>query len=130
ADLPGRRLSMGGSPHRQGLTRGTRNGPPAVLVLAGPTASGKSTLALAVAERFDGTIINADSMQLYRELAVLTARPDAASLRPALGGAWGRQTGAGPRAGFLGGARRAKRPARGAACRSWSAAPASICGRS
>lgn len=53
---------------------------PAVLVIAGPTASGKSGLALALAERFDGTIVNADSMQLYRELAVLSARPDAASL--------------------------------------------------
>lgn len=50
-----------------------------VVILAGPTASGKSGLALALAEAFDGTIINADSMQLYRELRILTARPDAAS---------------------------------------------------
>jgi len=48
---------------------------PAALILAGPTASGKSALALAVAERFGGTVINADSMQVYRELRVLTARP-------------------------------------------------------
>ncbi|HSU05673.1 MAG TPA: tRNA (adenosine(37)-N6)-dimethylallyltransferase MiaA [Acetobacteraceae bacterium] len=47
---------------------------PAVIV-AGPTASGKSALALALAQRLDGTIINADSMQVYRELRVLTARP-------------------------------------------------------
>jgi tRNA dimethylallyltransferase len=47
-----------------------------VLIVAGPTASGKSGLALAVAEAFDGTIINADSMQVYAELRILTARPN------------------------------------------------------
>lgn len=46
-----------------------------VLIVAGPTASGKSRLALRLAERFAGVIINADSMQVYRELRVLTARP-------------------------------------------------------
>lgn len=51
---------------------------PPILVVAGPTASGKSALALTLAEAFDGTIINADSMQVYRDLAVLTARPTAA----------------------------------------------------
>ena len=45
------------------------------LIIAGPTASGKSGLALAVAEEFGGTIINADSMQVYKELRILTARP-------------------------------------------------------
>jgi tRNA dimethylallyltransferase len=45
------------------------------ILIAGPTASGKSAAALAVAERMNGTVINADSMQVYRELAVLTARP-------------------------------------------------------
>jgi tRNA dimethylallyltransferase len=45
------------------------------ILIAGPTASGKSTLALALAERLGGTIINADAMQVYRELRVLTARP-------------------------------------------------------
>ena len=49
-----------------------------VVLIAGPTASGKSALALALAERLDATIINADSMQVYSELAVLTARPTAA----------------------------------------------------
>jgi tRNA dimethylallyltransferase len=44
-------------------------------VIAGPTASGKSALALALAERLSGTVINADSMQVYRELRILTARP-------------------------------------------------------
>jgi tRNA dimethylallyltransferase len=48
---------------------------PHALLVAGPTASGKSALALALAERLRGTIINADSMQVYRELRVLTARP-------------------------------------------------------
>lgn len=48
---------------------------PRLIVLAGPTASGKSALALALAERFGGVIINADAMQCYAELRVLTARP-------------------------------------------------------
>lgn len=52
----------------------TAAGPTAVLI-AGPTASGKSGLALAIAEQTGGTIINADSMQVYRDLRVLTARP-------------------------------------------------------
>jgi tRNA dimethylallyltransferase len=51
----------------------------AVLVIGGPTASGKSALALELAERLDGVVINADSMQVYRELPVLTAQPDAAA---------------------------------------------------
>jgi tRNA dimethylallyltransferase len=46
-----------------------------VVVIGGPTASGKSALALALAETLGGAVINADSMQVYRELAVLTARP-------------------------------------------------------
>jgi tRNA dimethylallyltransferase len=45
------------------------------ILIAGPTASGKSGAALELAARFGGTIINADSMQVYRELRVLTARP-------------------------------------------------------
>src|ERR1700759_2494997 len=48
---------------------------PTALIVAGPTASGKSALALAIAEHLGGTIINTDSMQVYRELRVLTARP-------------------------------------------------------
>jgi tRNA dimethylallyltransferase len=47
------------------------------ILIAGPTASGKSQLALRLAERLGGIIINADSMQVYRELRVLTARPTA-----------------------------------------------------
>jgi tRNA dimethylallyltransferase len=44
-------------------------------MIAGPTASGKSGLALALAEQIGGAIINADSMQVYRDLRVITARP-------------------------------------------------------
>ncbi|AUG53689.1 tRNA (adenosine(37)-N6)-dimethylallyltransferase MiaA [Thalassospira marina] len=47
-----------------------------VIIVAGPTASGKSALALDLAKEFNGVIINADSMQVYRELRVLSARPD------------------------------------------------------
>ena len=47
------------------------------LLIMGPTASGKSALALALAELLGGEIVNADSMQVYRELQVLTARPSA-----------------------------------------------------
>lgn len=45
------------------------------ILIAGPTASGKSALALALAEALGGEIVNADSMQVYRELRLLTARP-------------------------------------------------------
>ncbi|MGE3986415.1 tRNA (adenosine(37)-N6)-dimethylallyltransferase MiaA [Pseudorhodoplanes sp.] len=47
------------------------------VLIAGPTASGKSALALALAERLGGVVINADSMQVYHDLRVLTARPSA-----------------------------------------------------
>ena len=50
------------------------------IVIAGPTASGKSQLASALAERLGGVIINADSMQVYRDLEVLTARPQRGDL--------------------------------------------------
>ncbi len=43
--------------------------------MAGPTASGKSALAIALAQRLGGEIVNADSMQVYRDLSILTARP-------------------------------------------------------
>jgi tRNA dimethylallyltransferase len=49
-----------------------------VVVVAGPTCSGKSALALELAAAFGGTVINADSMQVYRELRIVTARPSAA----------------------------------------------------
>ncbi|WP_244505617.1 tRNA (adenosine(37)-N6)-dimethylallyltransferase MiaA [Methyloceanibacter stevinii] len=50
------------------------------VLIAGPTASGKSAAALALADRLGGAVINADSMQIYRELQILTARPSAAEM--------------------------------------------------
>jgi tRNA dimethylallyltransferase len=51
-----------------------------VVLIAGPTASGKSALAVALAERLGGLVINTDSMQVYRDLFIITARPGAADL--------------------------------------------------
>ena len=48
-----------------------------VIVVGGPTASGKSALALVLAQRFGGEIVNADSMQIYEDLPIVTARPSA-----------------------------------------------------
>ncbi len=45
------------------------------ILIAGPTASGKSALALAIAKRVGGAVVNADSMQVYRDLRIITARP-------------------------------------------------------
>ncbi|HSE78569.1 MAG TPA: tRNA (adenosine(37)-N6)-dimethylallyltransferase MiaA [Alphaproteobacteria bacterium] len=52
-----------------------KDGRPSVIVVAGPTASGKSALATILAERLNGVVINADAMQVYRELPILTAAP-------------------------------------------------------
>ncbi len=52
------------------IVRGKR-----AVLIAGPTASGKSALAIALAERLGGTVVNADSMQVYRDLRIVTARP-------------------------------------------------------
>lgn len=49
--------------------------PRRITVLTGPTAGGKSALAIALARRVDGSIINADASQLYADLAIVTARP-------------------------------------------------------
>ncbi|WP_338109616.1 tRNA (adenosine(37)-N6)-dimethylallyltransferase MiaA [Prosthecomicrobium hirschii] len=54
---------------------GMTEGRPRAVLIAGPTASGKSALAMAVAERIGGAVVNADSMQVYRELGIVTARP-------------------------------------------------------
>lgn len=53
---------------------------PSLLVIAGPTASGKTDLALRVAEQLDGEIVNADSQQVYRHFDIGTAKPSAAEL--------------------------------------------------
>jgi len=47
-----------------------------VILLAGPTASGKSELAIKIANYFNGEIINADSMQIYKEISILTSKPN------------------------------------------------------
>ena len=47
-----------------------------IILLAGPTASGKSKLAIQLAKRLNGEIINADSMQIYKEFTILSSRPD------------------------------------------------------
>ena len=47
-----------------------------IILLAGPTASGKSRLAIKLAQYFNGEIINADSMQIYKEVSILTSKPD------------------------------------------------------
>lgn len=52
-----------------------------IVLVAGPTASGKSALALNLAEKLGGVIVNADSMQVYRDLRIITARPSAAEER-------------------------------------------------
>ena len=52
-----------------------RSANPPLFLIAGPTASGKSALALALAERANGVILNADSAQVYRELPILSAGP-------------------------------------------------------
>jgi tRNA dimethylallyltransferase len=54
--------------------------PTRLLIIAGPTASGKSGLALDMARRVGGTVINADSMQVYRDLSIISARPSAADI--------------------------------------------------
>ena len=47
-----------------------------IILISGPTASGKSNFAIKVAKQIDGEIINADSMQVYKQLKILSARPD------------------------------------------------------
>ena len=47
-----------------------------IILISGPTASGKSALAIKIAKKINGEIINADSMQVYKQLRILSARPD------------------------------------------------------
>ena len=65
-------------PRSRARERGRR-----ALLIAGPTASGKSAAALALAQRFGATIVNADSMQVYADLRILTARPTSEEERAA-----------------------------------------------
>ncbi|MGF1650116.1 MAG: tRNA (adenosine(37)-N6)-dimethylallyltransferase MiaA [Hyphomicrobiaceae bacterium] len=64
------------------------------VLIAGPTATGKSALALDLARAIGGVIVNADSMQVYKDLAVLTARPAAADLATAPHALYGHVEGA------------------------------------
>ncbi len=52
-----------------------------IILLAGPTASGKSKLAIQLAKKLNGEIINADSMQIYKEFLVLSSRPDSKEIK-------------------------------------------------
>ena len=52
-----------------------------IILIAGPTASGKSKIAIALAKKINGEIINADSMQVYKEISVLSARPQKKDLK-------------------------------------------------
>ncbi|WP_131113227.1 tRNA (adenosine(37)-N6)-dimethylallyltransferase MiaA [Lichenihabitans psoromatis] len=72
------------------------NGAAEAILIAGPTASGKSALAIALAQRFGGTIINADSMQIYADLTVLSSRPGAVDLAQAPHRLFGHVDGAEP----------------------------------
>jgi tRNA dimethylallyltransferase len=69
---------------------------PPLVIIAGPTASGKSGLALAVAEETGGTVINADSAQVYRDLRIVSARPSAADEARAPHRLYGTRDGADP----------------------------------
>jgi len=54
-----------------------------IILLAGPTASGKSKLAIYLAKKLNGEIINADSMQIYKEFTILSSRPNKSELKKA-----------------------------------------------
>ncbi len=69
---------------------------PPLVVIAGPTASGKSALALPLAQQIDGVIVNADSAQVYRDLRVLSAAPTSEELLQADHRLYGIQDGALP----------------------------------
>jgi tRNA dimethylallyltransferase len=69
---------------------------PELALIAGPTASGKSVLALALAERTGGTIVNADSAQVYKDLRIVSARPSEDEERRAPHRLYGYRDGADP----------------------------------
>ena len=52
-----------------------------IILLAGPTASGKSLLATHLAKKINGEIINADSMQIYKEFSILSSRPSRSEVK-------------------------------------------------
>ena len=52
-----------------------------IILIAGPTASGKSKLAIEIAKKIKGEIINADSMQIYKNFSILSSRPSSSDLK-------------------------------------------------
>ena len=52
-----------------------------IILISGPTASGKSKFAIQLAKKINGEVINADSMQIFKELKILTARPQRNDLK-------------------------------------------------
>ncbi len=54
-----------------------------IILLAGPTASGKSKLAIQLTKKLNGEIINADSMQIYKEFSILSSRPSNKEIKKA-----------------------------------------------
>ena len=52
-----------------------------IILLAGPTASGKSKLAVSLAKKLNGEIINADSMQVFKEFKILSSRPSLSDIK-------------------------------------------------
>ena len=52
-----------------------------IILISGPTASGKSNFAIKVAKKINGEIINADSMQIYKEFSVLSSRPSKSDIK-------------------------------------------------
>ena len=52
-----------------------------IILISGPTSSGKSKLAVKLADYFNGEIINADSMQIYKEISILTSKPNQEDLK-------------------------------------------------
>ena len=55
--------------------------PPKLLVITGPTASGKTWLAVELAKRYNGEVVSADSMQIYRRMDIGTAKPTAEEMQ-------------------------------------------------
>lgn len=61
--------------------RCTKNSKPKIIIIAGPTASGKSALAIKLAKKFNSEIVSADSRQIYREMDIGTAKPTKKEMR-------------------------------------------------
>ncbi len=106
---------------------------PPLVVIAGPTASGKSALALALAQQIKGVVVNADSAQIYRDLKILSAAPTGEELKWAEHRLYGVQDATLPCSAAdwaaLAHAGDLRQFTRAAELQSWSAEPVYICGR-